>query len=78
MITDRNAFDSTRFGLEIGYALQKLYPGKIDWDTNRFLIGNHAVIQAGKVEWIRARLSRRWRRPLEDFVERREKYLLYK
>src|SRR5437660_2997521 len=48
VITDRNAFDSTRLGLEMGYALETLYPGKISWDDNRFLIGNRAAIEAGK------------------------------
>src|SRR4029077_15375834 len=31
VITDRGQFDSIRLGLEVAYALQKLYPGKIDF-----------------------------------------------
>ena len=31
VITNRDTFDSTRLGLEVGYALNKLYPGKIAW-----------------------------------------------
>ncbi len=31
VITNRDTFDSVRFGLELGYALNKLYPGKIAW-----------------------------------------------
>src|SRR4029079_8280022 len=30
-LTNREIFDSTRFGLEIGAALQQLYPNKIDF-----------------------------------------------
>ncbi len=39
VITNRDTFDSTRLGLELAYALNKLYPGKIAWQDNRFLIG---------------------------------------
>ncbi len=78
MITDRDAFDSTRLGLEVGYALEKLYPGKIPWDTNRFLIGNHEVIAGGEGRvQTPATPFRKWRIP-RRFRKRREKYLLYR
>ena len=48
VITNRDEFDSTRLGLEIAYALEKLYPGKISLDADRALIGNHDVLAAGK------------------------------
>jgi len=77
VITDRNEFDSTRFGLELGYALETLYPGKIPWDLNRFLIGNHDAIAAGK----KGADPRGTVQLIEDslvvFNKRREKYLLY-
>ena len=44
VITNRDAFDSARLGLEIAAALQKLYPGKIDFDANKKLIGSAEVI----------------------------------
>ena len=44
VITNRDTFDSVRFGLELGYALNKLYPGKIAWQENRFLVGNQQVL----------------------------------
>ncbi|HTA68221.1 MAG TPA: exo-beta-N-acetylmuramidase NamZ domain-containing protein [Bryobacteraceae bacterium] len=78
VITDRNSFDSTRFGLELGYALEKLYPGKIPWDTNRFLIGNHEVIEAGKTDLDPRTTVQNMQDSLASFVSRREKYLLYK
>jgi uncharacterized protein YbbC (DUF1343 family)/CubicO group peptidase (beta-lactamase class C family) len=78
VITDRNAFDSTRFGIEIGYALQKLSPGKIDFDVNRFLIGNHEVIQAEKTGVDPRTVVQNMEKGIEDFTARREKYLLYK
>ncbi len=41
MITNREAFDSTRLGIEVAAALEKLYPGKLDFEKCRYLIGNH-------------------------------------
>jgi uncharacterized protein YbbC (DUF1343 family) len=77
VITDRNSFDSTRFGLEVGYALQKLYPGKIDFDANRFLIGNRAVIQAEKDGVDPRAVVQSMEDSVQDFITRRSKYLLY-
>jgi uncharacterized protein YbbC (DUF1343 family)/CubicO group peptidase (beta-lactamase class C family) len=78
VITDRNSFDSTRFGLELGYALERLYPGKIPWDTNRFLIGNHDVVEAGKAGIDPRTTVQKMEDSLAAFLGRREKYLLYK
>ncbi len=78
VVTDRNAFDSTRFGLELGYAMEKLYPGKIPWEVNRFLIGDRNIVASGK----NAADPRKTVEEIEDalaaFVKRREKYLLYR
>ena len=78
VITDRNSFDSTRLGLELGYALEKLYPGKIPWDVNRFLIGNHEVIAAGKAGLDPRATAQKMEDSLASFLSRREKFLLYK
>jgi uncharacterized protein YbbC (DUF1343 family) len=78
VITDRNAFDSTRLGLELGYALEKLYPGKIPWDANRFLIGNHEVIGAGKGNVDARTTLQKIEDSLAAFVKRRESFLLYR
>ena len=34
VITDRDQFDSIRLGLEVAYALHKLYLGKIDFELS--------------------------------------------
>ncbi|HWY48767.1 MAG TPA: exo-beta-N-acetylmuramidase NamZ domain-containing protein [Bryobacteraceae bacterium] len=78
VVTDRNSFDSTRFGLELGFALEKLYPGKIPWDVNRFLIGNHEVISAGKADLDPRATVQKMEDSLASFLSRREKFLLYK
>jgi uncharacterized protein YbbC (DUF1343 family) len=78
VVTNRDTFDSTRLGLEVAYALGKLYPGKIAWQDSRVLIGNHVALKAvqdgadprNTLEGMQDSLSR--------FVERREKYLLYR
>jgi len=77
VITNRNAFDSARLGLEVAYALEKLYPGKIAWDSDRFLIGNHDVIAAVKAGADPRTTVQNIEEALSSFVERREKYLLY-
>jgi len=78
VITDRNEFDSTRLGLELGYALEKLYPGKIPWDANRFLIGNHDAIAAGKNGEDPRSTVQKMEDSLAAFNQRRDKFLLYK
>ena len=47
-------FSSARLGLEIAEALGVLYPGQMNWEKNRALIGNTTVIQLGdrwKAPW---------------------------
>jgi uncharacterized protein YbbC (DUF1343 family) len=78
VVTDRDSFDSTRFGLELGYALEKLYPGQVLWDANRFLIGNHEVIEAGKNAVDPRTTVQKMEESLAGFLRRREKYLLYR
>ncbi len=78
VVTDRNVFDSTRLGLELGYAFEKLYPGRIPWDTNRYLIGNQEVIAAEKSGVDPRTTIQKMEDSLAAFVKRREKYLLYR
>jgi uncharacterized protein YbbC (DUF1343 family)/CubicO group peptidase (beta-lactamase class C family) len=78
VVTDHNAFDSTRLGLELGYAFEKLYPGKIPWDVNRFLIGDPEVIAAGKSATDPRTTVQKMQDALAGFTKRREKFLLYR
>ncbi len=77
-ITDRNAFDSTRLGLEVAYALEKLYPGKMAWEVDRFLVGNHETIAAMKSGADPRTTVQKLEESLSGFVKQREDYLLYK
>ncbi len=78
VVTDRDAFDSTRLGLEVAYALEKLYPGRIAWEENRFLIGNRKVIDAIKAGADPRDIVQKMEESLPAFLSEREKYLLYK
>jgi uncharacterized protein YbbC (DUF1343 family)/CubicO group peptidase (beta-lactamase class C family) len=78
VLTNRDTFDSTRLGLEVAYALGKLYPGKMIWQDNRFLIGNHEVMKAMQAGSDPRNIVEEMQEPLARFVERREQYLLYR
>jgi uncharacterized protein YbbC (DUF1343 family)/CubicO group peptidase (beta-lactamase class C family) len=77
VITDREAFDSTRLGIELAAALERLFPGKPDFYKCRYLIGNHKAteeINAGRdasIIWSQAQEQ------AKQFTERRKPYLLY-
>jgi uncharacterized protein YbbC (DUF1343 family) len=77
VITDREAFDSTRLGIELAAALERLFPGKPDFDKCRYLIGNHEALEEMKsghdpsLIWLQAEEQ------AKQFVERRKPYLLY-
>jgi uncharacterized protein YbbC (DUF1343 family) len=77
IITDRNALNSVRLGLEIIYALQKLYPGKIDIDINHRLIGSASTILALKNGEDPETVESHYASGLKQFLVTREKYLLY-
>jgi uncharacterized protein YbbC (DUF1343 family) len=78
VITDREAFDSTRLGVEVAASLQKLFPGKIDFEKCRFLIGNRQVLNElednkdASLIWLQMQME------VGQFAERRKPYLLYK
>lgn len=78
VLTDRDAFNSVRLGLEIGAALEKLYPGRIPWNTNERLIGNKAAIADLKGGTDPRKMEQVQEEALQSFREQRNKYLLYK
>jgi len=77
VVTDRESFDSTRLGIELGAALQALYPGKIDFDKCKTLIGNHELIEGLKAGTDPLTLWLAVQKEAAEFVERRKGYLLY-
>ena len=75
VVTNRDIFSASRFGLELAAALEHLYPGKIAFDVNRDLIGSSAVIAALKAHLDATRAAEAG---LAEFEAVRQKYLLYR
>jgi uncharacterized protein YbbC (DUF1343 family)/CubicO group peptidase (beta-lactamase class C family) len=77
VILNREQFSSVRLGLEVAYALGKLYPGKVDLELCRKLIGNRKVIESMKSGEDPRAIEQRIEDQLQTFEERRRPYLLY-
>jgi uncharacterized protein YbbC (DUF1343 family) len=77
-ITNRDLFDSTRLGLEIAAALQKLYPGKIDFAVSAKLIGSDDVIRRLFAGEDPRTIQDSFTDAVAAFVQLRDKYLLYR
>lgn len=77
VITDREGFDAVRFGTELAVALQRLYPGQINYALNGKLIGSQALIKdfaaGADPRTVQARLDEE----LIPFLARRANFLLY-
>jgi len=78
-LVNRDLFDSTRLGLEVAAAIQKLYPGKIDFAGGAKLIGsNDAIRRLAAGEDPRTIADAESFAPrVAEFVQLRAKYLLY-
>jgi uncharacterized protein YbbC (DUF1343 family) len=77
VITDRDAFQSVLFGLELAAALQKLFPGKMDFAASRKLIGSDAVVAALQLPAEPAAIQRSYAGGLAAFQALRSRHLLY-
>lgn len=77
VITDREAFDSARFGIELAAALEKLFPGKIDFEKCRYLIGDRQSLADLKADRDATAIWTAAQEQARQFVERRKPYLLY-
>lgn len=77
VITDREQVDAGRLGLELAAALQKLYPDKIDFETNRRLIGSSQAITALKAGDDPRSILQAEQDRIDAFLATRAKYLIY-
>ena len=77
VILNRDQFNAVRLGLELAYALQKLYPGKIDFESCRLLIGNRKTIDAIKSGADPRSIEQDLEPEIQSFLARRRAYLLY-
>ena len=78
VVANRDEFDSARLGLEIAAALQKLYPGKIDFDAGRKLIGSAEAIRALAAGDDPRDIHQKMADSVAEFEKQREQYLLYR
>jgi uncharacterized protein YbbC (DUF1343 family) len=76
-LLNRDLFDATRLGLEVAAAIQKLYPGKIDFAGGAKLIGSNDVIRRLAAGEDPRTIEESFTTQLADFAQLRAKYLLY-
>jgi uncharacterized protein YbbC (DUF1343 family) len=75
VVTNRDTFSAARLGLAVAEALNALFPGKIDGEVNRKLIGNADVLGAlahGKDPFAAMQNE------TAGFLTTRQKYLIYR
>ncbi len=77
-LMSREALDSTRLGLEVLVALQKLYPGKVDFASARKLIGSDDAVTRIQAAEDPRNIVQSYQDSVAEFVKLRERYLLYK
>jgi uncharacterized protein YbbC (DUF1343 family) len=76
-IINREALDATRLGTELVAAIEKLYPGKVDFTLSKRIIGSNDIIQRLKLGEDPRNLQTLMQDDVESFVSKRAKYLLY-
>jgi uncharacterized protein YbbC (DUF1343 family) len=77
VMTDRDALQAMRMGIEIASALMKFYPGKFEPEKIINLVGNAATIKRLVDGEDPAAIVDGWNKDLEEFRKVRAKYLLY-
>jgi uncharacterized protein YbbC (DUF1343 family) len=76
-ITDRNAIDSIRTGLEIADALHRLYPERFEVTKLMDLLASQTTVDALIAYQAPASIIAGWDSDLAEFRALRTKYLLY-
>jgi uncharacterized protein YbbC (DUF1343 family) len=77
ILTDRDALQTIRMGMEIASVLRKLYPNKFEPAKMIFLIGNTSTVQHLSNGDDPAKIAAGWSKGIEHFRAMRAKYLLY-
>jgi len=76
-IVNREMVDATRLGLEVAGAIQKLYPGKVDWAVDKRLIGSDEAIRRLQAGDDPRAIQQGMEDGVAEFVKLRQKYLIY-
>jgi uncharacterized protein YbbC (DUF1343 family)/CubicO group peptidase (beta-lactamase class C family) len=77
-LLNREALDATRLGIELLVALQKLYPGKIDFSGAKRLVGSDEVIAKIQAGDDPRSIVQSYQDAVAAFTKLRAPYLLYK
>ena len=77
VITNRELFDATRLGIEVAGAIQKLYPGKMDFPADAKLIGSDKVVTRLVAGEDPRDIQQSMVDEIAAFVKKRTPYLLY-
>jgi uncharacterized protein YbbC (DUF1343 family) len=78
VLTDRDALDAGRLGMELISALAKLYPQSFDAGKTIRLVGSKKTIERLRAGDDPAEIAAGWREELEAFRRLRERFLLYR
>lgn len=77
-IVDRHVLSSVRVGLELAVAIQKLYPGKVDWKLGIPLWGDEDVIRLVAAGIDPVEIEDSYREARKGFLKIRTRYAIYK
>ena len=75
-LPNRELLDATRLGLEVAAAIQKLYPGRIDFPVEQKLIGSNEVIRQLRSGEDPRTIQQSFMDSVSAFVKLREQYLI--
>jgi len=78
MLNDRDRCNVVDVGLQMAKTLYRLYPNDFKPDKIRRLLLHQPTLEAIKADASLADIRLSWRRELEEFQKRREKFLIYK
>ncbi|MBI3875770.1 MAG: DUF1343 domain-containing protein, partial [Verrucomicrobia bacterium] len=78
VVTDRDRLNAVDVGISLALVLQRLYPGNFAVEKIEPLLRDRATLDAIKAGKALAEIKQTWAAGLEDFQQRRDKFLIYK
>ncbi|HTS65926.1 MAG TPA: exo-beta-N-acetylmuramidase NamZ domain-containing protein [Candidatus Acidoferrales bacterium] len=76
-ITNRDVLNASRLGMELMAAMEKLYPGKVDFAASRRIVGSDDLIRRLKAGEDPRALETLLQDDVEAFARKRAQYLIY-
>jgi len=77
IITDRNAFEPTRTGVQVVWQIKRLFGDAFQFQQVGRLLQNSAALSALASATDPDRVAESWAKDVQSFEQKREKYLLY-